>query len=129
MADQNSQAGCGCACGGGPTLIFACSGAADVGAVVDQAARRLTAECLGKMYCTVGLGGRIPAILETTAGASTLLALDGCPLHCARHSLAQAGFDDPIHVCIADLDMKKGQTPPTEENIERVAAYIREILA
>jgi len=27
-----------CACGVGPKLIFACSGAADVGAIADQAA-------------------------------------------------------------------------------------------
>ena len=100
-----------------------------MGAVVDLAARRLTHEGVGKMYCTVGLGGRIPSILETTAAASTLLALDGCPLHCARHSLEQAGFTDLIHICIADMGMRKGQTPAVEENIERVAAYIREILA
>lgn len=126
---MSEQTSCGCACGGGPKLIFSCSGAADVGAVVDQAARRLTREGLGKMYCTVGLGGRIPSILETTATASTLLALDGCPLHCARRSLEEAGFSDLIHVCIADLGMKKGQTPPNEENIERVVVYIRQILA
>ena len=29
-----------CACNAAPTLIFACSGAADVGALADQAARR-----------------------------------------------------------------------------------------
>ena len=37
MAEKNV-----CACGSAPKLIFACSGAADVGAVADQAARKLT---------------------------------------------------------------------------------------
>jgi uncharacterized metal-binding protein len=31
-----------CACNAAPTLIFACSGAADVGAIADQAARQLS---------------------------------------------------------------------------------------
>lgn len=30
-----------CACAGAPKLIFACAGAADVGAVADQAAHKL----------------------------------------------------------------------------------------
>lgn len=122
------QTGCDCACSSGPVLIFACSGAADVGGIVDQVARRLAQAGLGKMHCIAGVGGHVPSILDTTAMASTRLVLDGCPLHCARNSLEQAGLDDLIHICIADLGMKKGQTPITEENVERVVAYVREIL-
>ena len=38
-------------CGGGPRLIFACSGASDVGEIADRAARKLSREGVGKMYC------------------------------------------------------------------------------
>lgn len=45
-----------CACGAAPRLIFACSGAADVGAIADQAARKLTREKVGSMFCLAGIG-------------------------------------------------------------------------
>ncbi len=37
-------------------LIFACSGAADVGGIADLAARTLHAEGSGKIYCLAGVG-------------------------------------------------------------------------
>lgn len=123
MAEKNE-----CLCEAGPKLIFACSGAADVGAIADQAARKLTREGVGKMYCTTGLGGRVPSILEMTKAASMVLALDGCPLDCVRHSLEEAGFTDFAHMRVTDLDMKKGETPVSEENIARVADQSQNIL-
>ncbi|MFH0879717.1 MAG: putative zinc-binding protein, partial [Lentisphaerota bacterium] len=38
-----------CACGAAPKLIFACSGGSDVGALADQAARKMANEGAGKM--------------------------------------------------------------------------------
>lgn len=52
---------CGSAKTEGPTLIFACSGAADLGGVSDQAARKLSAEGTGKMFCLAAIGGGIQA--------------------------------------------------------------------
>ena len=81
-------------CKGGPKLIFACSGAADVGAIADRAARKMNKEGVGKMFCTVGIGGRVQGILKATEAASDILAIDGCPLNCTKASLEQAGFKD-----------------------------------
>ena len=114
----NGKPGC---CTGGPTLIFACSGAADVGAIADQAARKLSKEGAGKMFCLAGIGGRVSGIMKTTESASKVLAIDGCPLNCARNTLDQAGLKSYEHVQIADLGMEKGKTPPTPENIAKVA--------
>ena len=61
---------CACACRTGPKLIFACSGAADVGAVADQAARKLNRDGAGRMFCLAGIGGRVSGIMETTASAA-----------------------------------------------------------
>ena len=115
----NEKSGC---CAGGPTLIFACSGAADVGTVADQAARKLSKEGAGKMFCLAGIGGRVPGIVKTTESASKILAIDGCPLDCVKNTLEQAGFKNYEHVQVADLGMEKGKTPPTPENIAQVAA-------
>lgn len=110
-----------CACGGAPKLIFSCSGAADVGAITDQAARKMTKDGLGKMFCTVGLGGKISGILATTESAARILAIDGCPLNCVKSSLEQAGFSKYEHLQLADLGMEKGKTPPSQEAVAKVA--------
>lgn len=111
-----------CACGAAPKLIFACSGAADVGAIADQAARRMTKDGAGRMFCMAGIGGRVSGILATTEAASRILAIDGCPLNCVKNSLEQAGFTKYEHLQLADLGMAKGQTPPTPETIAKAAA-------
>ena len=107
-------------CGSGPKLIFACSGAADVGKISDLAARQLTAEGAGKMFCLAGIGGRVSGIMETTRAATAILAIDGCPLDCAKNTLEQAGFTNYEHVQLSDLGMKKGKTAPTDEAVAKV---------
>lgn len=115
-------------CSGGPTLIFACSGAADVGEVSDRAARELTKEGAGAMFCLAGLGGRVEPIMKKTASASKILAIDGCSLNCVKNTLIQAGFNTFIHLQLADIGLEKGKSPANEENINKVAAKGKELL-
>ena len=105
-----------------PKLIFACSGAADVGAIADQAARKLTKDGLGKMFCLAGIGGRVAGIMSTTGSAGMILAIDGCPLNCVKNSLEQAGFKKYEHLQLADLGMEKGKTPMSPGLIDKAAA-------
>ena len=92
-------------CTGADKLIFACSGAADVGEISDRVARKLTRDGVGKMFCLVGIGGRVGGILDKTRAASRILAIDGCSLDCARKTLEQAGFTEFQHIRITDLGM------------------------
>lgn len=114
---QNS---CECACNAAPKLIFACSGAADVGEVSDLAARRLAKEGVGKMFCLAGIGGKVSGIVESTKAASDILAIDGCNLACAKKSLEEAGIETFKHICLTDLGLKKGETQVTEESISQI---------
>ncbi|HOX40447.1 MAG TPA: putative zinc-binding protein [Candidatus Brocadiia bacterium] len=115
-------------CCGGTKLIFACSGAADVGAIADQAARKLTKEGAGKMFCLSGVGGRVSGIMKTTEAAEKILAIDGCPLNCAKNCLELAGFTTFAHLQLADLGLEKGNSPATEEIVAKAAAKGRELL-
>ena len=108
-------------CDGGPTLIFACSGAADVGQIADQAARKMTKEGAGRMFCLAGVGGRVSGIMKTTESASKILAIDGCELDCTKELLKQAGYTDFEHLRITDLGMQKGKTDVTDQNIAKAA--------
>lgn len=118
-----------CQCATAPKLIFACSGASDVGEISDRAARLLTREGKGKMYCLAGIGGRVSGIVATTEAASQVLAIDGCPLDCAKNCLKEAGFTTFAHVRLADLGMEKGKSPVTDERIEKAAERGRGLLA
>jgi uncharacterized metal-binding protein len=111
-----------CACGAAPKLIFACSGAADVGAIADRAARQLTQDGAGRMFCLAGIGGRVSGIMATTESAARILAIDGCPLNCAKNSLEQAGFKKYEHLQLAEMGMEKGKTAATPEAVAKVAA-------
>jgi len=116
-----------CECSGGPKLIFACSGAADVGAIADQAARQLSKDGVGKMFCLAGIGGRISGIMKTTESAEKILAIDGCSLNCVKNSLEHAGFNKYEHLQLADLGLEKCSSPVTVENISKVVDKGKEI--
>jgi uncharacterized metal-binding protein len=117
-----------CGCSGGPKLIFACSGAADVGEIADKAARKLTRDGVGRMFCAAGIGGRISGILKTTEAADGVLAIDGCPLNCVKSSLEQAGFKNFKHLQLADLGLEKCKSPVTDDNVNTVTSRAADMI-
>jgi uncharacterized metal-binding protein len=116
-------------CKGGPTLIFACSGAADVGEISDRAARKMTKDGIGTMFCLAGVGGRVEPIMQKTGSASKILAIDGCSLNCVKGCLEQAGFNEFKHMRVTDLGMEKGSSPAMDENISTVVVRAKSILS
>ncbi len=132
---QTNQPSCGnrvqatsCECASAPTLLFPCSGGSDVGALSDQAARQLTAAGTAKMYCLAGIGGRVSGILASTQAADKIVAIDGCPLNCAKATLEQAGFSDFAHFNLTDIGLSKGQSPVTEESLGRVMKQMHTLM-
>ena len=119
MNMQNSQGQCGCSAA--PKFVFPCSGASDVGGLSDQAARQMTKDGTGKMYCLAGIGGRVEAIMANVRGAARVLAIDGCAQECARKTLELAGFRGFAHLRIEEMGFKKGETPVTPERVRQVA--------
>ena len=107
-------------CSGGPKLIFACSGAADVGEISDRAARKMSKDGIGTMFCLAGIGGQVEPIMQKTSSASKILAIDGCNLDCVKKTLENNGFKEFEHLRVTNLGMEKGNSPPTDENIAKV---------
>ncbi|RMG83269.1 MAG: zinc-binding protein [Bacteroidetes bacterium] len=119
---------CECECGAAPKLIFSCSGAADVGAISDLTARKMSKAGVGKMFCLAGIGGRVSGIIKTTEVASKILAIDGCPLDCAKNSLENAGFKEFEHIRVTDCGFEKGGTEVNEENVAKVVDKASKLL-
>jgi uncharacterized metal-binding protein len=116
MTEENSSVGSSV-----KKLIFACSGAADVGDIADRAARELSREGRGKMFCLAGVGGRIPNMVKTTEQADAVLAIDGCTQNCASQCLQSVGIAEFRHLRLAELGFEKGMSPVTEAAIARVS--------
>ena len=74
------------------------------------------------MYCLAGIGGRVSGIMATTQAAEKILAIDGCPLNCARNTLEQAGLRGFEHFCLADLGLAKGSSPVTDDRVDMVVS-------
>ena len=115
-----SQGGVSCQCAAAPRLVFACSGASDVGHLTDLAAREMTKRGVAQMFCLAGIGGRVSGIMASTEAAAGILVLDGCPLECGRRTMEQAGFKNFVHVRVTNLGFERGKSPPTPERVQQV---------
>ena len=114
-----------CACDAGPRLIFACSGSSEVGELADRAARVLSKNGVGSMFCLAGVSGHKDGGMESTRRAEKILVIDGCPADCAANALRRDGItrfehlrlcgagrvDDEIVFCDVDLQriVEKGR--------------------
>ena len=123
-----AQCNCNCECSNAPKLIFACSGGSDTGELTDRIARKMTRDGSGSMYCLAGIGGKVSGILKTTESAQAVLAIDGCPLSCAKNTLRNAGFENILHIQLAELGMIKGKTTVNEANICRITEKGKNLL-
>lgn len=119
-----------CSCQAAPKLIFPCSGASDVGGLTDRAARQMTLNLAGKMYCLAGIGGRVEGIMANTKAAARVLVVDGCKEECARKTMELAGFSRFIHLQLErDLGFEKGATRVIAARIRQIADRGAELLA
>ena len=109
-------------------LIFACSGAADVGEIADKAARKLTRDGKGRMFCTAGSADGSAAFSRPRRRPRAFLAIDGCPLNCAKSSSGAGGVHTFKHLQLADLGLEKCKSPVTEESVNKVAARAAEMI-
>lgn len=99
------------------TLVYACSGCSDAGELADRIARRLDVTGVAEMSCLAGIGGRVKPLVNKAIAAQRILAIDGCPLNCARHTLQLAGFTQFEHLELHKLGLRKHACPVTKENV------------
>lgn len=110
-------------------LIFACSGASDVGHLTDRAARALAREGVGRMYCLAGIGGRVESMLAITRAANKVLVIDGCDQECGRKTFQQAGLERFLHLKLADLGFQKGKSTKTPGDINVITQEATDLLS
>jgi uncharacterized metal-binding protein len=110
-----------CACSGTNIYLFSCSGAADVGALSDRIARKLSKDGKGKMYCMAAVGANIPEKIAPIKKALGVVTIDGCSSLCAKKVLENAGFKT-VSYNLEDLGFPKGKTEVDDTSIKQAIA-------
>jgi len=120
-----SQSSCSCGCGSEEKirLLYACSGAADVGQIADLVARKLDDEEWGGMSCLSGIGAGLSGFIESAKEAENIV-IDGCPVGCGRKIFEKNGLPFS-EVVITNLGVVKGSAPATPEVTDRIANSIK----
>jgi len=96
-----------CLCEQNEILIFSCAGSSNVGQTANQAAIRLTQDGLGRYFCLAGIGGHVSGMIESTKAGKMIIAIDGCPVACAKRTLDHAGFNIDEYVQVTELGIEK----------------------
>ncbi len=110
-------------------MVYACSGSSDAGELADRIARQLTRDGVAEMSCLAGIGGRVKSLVNKAASAERILAIDGCPLNCTRHTLELAGFKEFEPLELHQLGFRKNSCPVTDDRVAVGVNAARKILA
>jgi len=103
-----------------------CSGASDAGEFADEVTRKLDLESFVNMNCLTKIAIDDTALIEKyKAAGAKALAVDGCPVHCAKKILEAAGVTGFTQAVMTDMGVKKGNTPVTREKVDEIAGRIR----
>jgi len=82
-------------------LVYSCSGCSSAAQMANDLAVRLDRERRAEMSCIAGVGGDVGPLVETATSGRPMLVIDGCPLECAKQSLANHGVTPDSHVNLA----------------------------
>ena len=118
-----------CSCESDNVGIFPCAGASNTGQISNKIAIELAKSGVGTMMCTVGIGGHRSGLIKSAEGCERIIAIDGCPVNCARETLEHAGIAVDTHIVITELGVKKNHDldiPPAQ--IKEVMEKVSEIL-
>jgi uncharacterized metal-binding protein len=96
-----------CLCEPSEILIFPCSGGSNVGQVANGAGVKLTQSGMGNFFCLAGIGGHVSGMIESTKAGKVIVAIDGCPVACAKKTLEHAGFNIDEYVQVTELGIEK----------------------
>ena len=114
-----------CSCGNSNIkLIYACSGASDVGSLSDHAARKMRDEKIGAMSCLAAVGAGLSGFIESAKAADQCITIDGCQVACAKKNLEKIGVT-PKSFIITEMGYEKGKTSINENAVNEAVSTIK----
>lgn len=106
-------------------LVYSCSGCSTAAQVANSVALRLDRAGLAEMSCIAGVGGGVKPLVRKAQRASTIVAIDGCPLHCVENCLQREGLQSTLHYDLSTLGISKEYKKDIDpEEVERVYSAV-----
>jgi uncharacterized metal-binding protein len=88
-------------------LVYSCSGCSSAAQLANHIALELDRREVAEMSCIAGVGGDVPSLVKLARSGRPVVAIDGCPLECARHCLARHGVTPDQHWQLAQHGVRK----------------------
>lgn len=88
-------------------LVYSCSGGSSAAQMANYVAVQLDRRGAAEMSCIAGVGGDVPALLKLAHSGRPIIAIDGCPLACVKHSLERHGIAADEYVQLAEHGVRK----------------------
>ncbi len=92
-------------------LIYSCSGCSSAVQLGNHLALRMDRMMVAEMSCIAGLGGDVKPLVRTATRAAEngrpIVMLDGCALHCGRHTLACHGIAPNLQWDLSRMGVSK----------------------
>jgi uncharacterized metal-binding protein len=88
-------------------LVYSCSGCSSAAQMANYLALALDRSGAAEMSCIAGVGGGVAPLVKLARSGRPVLAIDGCPLACARQCLARAGVEPDRHVLLNSMGVRK----------------------
>jgi len=107
-------------------LVYSCSGCSNVAQLANAVALRLDRAGVAEMSCIAGVGGGVKPLVRLATSGRPIVALDGCPLACAKSCLAQQGVEPTVHHVLTQHDLRKQVgVDPDDDDVQRVFELVR----
>lgn len=88
-------------------IVYSCSGCSSVAQMANYIALELDKRGLAEMSCIAGVGGNVPHLVKIAHSGRPIIALDGCPLACAKACLAQHDIEPDSYHLLNQYGVKK----------------------
>jgi len=114
-----------CSCGSAGAMVFACSGGSNVGQIANSAAIALDQKGIAKFYCLAGVSAHIPGMVKGAESAEYIIAIDGCPVGCAKKALEHLGIKINNYLIVTEKGIKKTYNlKPGRSDVEKILRYL-----
>ena len=107
-----------------PVAVFYCAGASNVGQSTMLGCVKASNE-LGyekaSLLCLASISAGLANITNGAKNAKGIVAVDGCPMSCAKKTLEKAGFNADEHLILSkDLDISKNFDLNSTTDLEKI---------
>lgn len=107
-------------------ILYACAGCSKGGQAAYQTAIELDARKVAEMSCLAGIASGKPSFFRKIKNRK-VVAIDGCPIECAKAVLQKQGLEIAEHFQLKDYGIRKNETA-SEEHIKSVIEQISDKL-